>query len=469
MKRNVLKTLAVLFLVTSSAYLYSQEINRKGPSVDFGHGKLKVDKSGRFLIFDDSKPFFFLGDTGWELLHKLNTKEASEYLENRRLKGFTVILAVAISEFDGLNSPNAYGEVALINQDPLKPNDKYFNHIDTIIRIAETKGIFVAVLPTWGDKVDKQWGKGPVVFNKDNAYNYGQWIGKRYKDFKNIIWIIGGDRQGGGNNYIVWDAMARGIKMEDQNHLMTFHPVGWRSSSEWFQNTDWLDFNMLQSSHGQQYIPNYKLIGADYNLKPVKPCLDGEFCYEEHPINWNIKNGRFDDFDVRRSAYWNFFAGACGLVYGGYSVFQFYDATRESVPLFASAKTDWHLAMDLPGAYHVGYLRNLIESRNMLSIVPDQTIIAKQSPVNIGHIVSLRGDSFAMVYAPASDTVTVSLNKFRADSIVAWWFNPRTGDANKIGVYANKGQRSFKVPLFYIDWVLVLDDKSKKFKAPGSI
>ncbi|MFZ0283370.1 MAG: DUF4038 domain-containing protein, partial [Bacteroidales bacterium] len=97
---------------------YSQEKPWNGPSVDFSHGKLKISGNHRFLIHEDGTPFFYLGDTGWELFHRLNKEETEKYLENRRAKGFTVIQAVALAELDGLNTPNAEGNKPLIDNDP---------------------------------------------------------------------------------------------------------------------------------------------------------------------------------------------------------------------------------------------------------------------------------------------------------------------------------------------------------------
>ena len=222
--KKIILILSIILLI--AVISYSQEKPWKGPSVDFNHGKLKVSDNKRFLIHEDGTPFFYLGDTGWELFHRLNKAETEKYLENRRAKGFTVIQAVALAELDGLNTPNAEGNKPLLDNDPLKPNEAYFAHVDWVIRKAQEKGICIGLLPTWGDKVDKRWGVGPIIFNKENAYKYGQWIGNRYKDYPNIIWINGGDREGGGDNKPVWDALAEGIKLVDKNHLMTYHPGG---------------------------------------------------------------------------------------------------------------------------------------------------------------------------------------------------------------------------------------------------
>lgn len=145
----------------------------------FTHGKLEVTKNGHYLQFADGTPFFWLGDTGWELFHRLNLTEIKQYLDNRSAKGFTVVQAVALAEFDGLRKPNQYGEVPLKNLNPATPNDKYFEVIESTVHMARQRNLFIGLLPTWGDKVTKLWGEGPVVFDSINAYTYGKWIGNR--------------------------------------------------------------------------------------------------------------------------------------------------------------------------------------------------------------------------------------------------------------------------------------------------
>src|SRR5512133_2255635 len=215
-----MKKIICCLVVISGMYIVNAQILPKtGPSVDLNHGRLIVSDNHRFLQFQDGTPFFYLGDTGWEFFHRLTYKEAEIYLENRRQKGFTVIQAVILAELDGLNTPDRNGDKPFVDNDPGRPGKAYFAFVDSLIRLAESKGIFIGLLPTWGDKVDRgSWGKGPEIFNPENAFTYGKFLGERYKNFPNIIWIIGGDRSGGtnskntGSNFPVWDAMGRGIK-----------------------------------------------------------------------------------------------------------------------------------------------------------------------------------------------------------------------------------------------------------------
>jgi hypothetical protein len=458
----------VISLIFCSLLSFSQENPWNGKSVDFAHGKLKISENKRFLIHEDGTPFFYLGDTGWELFHRLNKEETEKYLENRRAKGFTVIQAVVLAELDGLNTPNAEGIKPLIDNDPLKPNEAYFTHVDWVIRKAAEKGIFIGLLPTWGDKVDKRWGIGPVIFNKDNAYKYGQWIGNRYKDFPNIIWINGGDRDGGGDNKPIWDAIGEGIKSVDKNHLMTFHPWGERSSSEWFQNSTWLDFNMCQTGHGQRSYAIYKrIIVRDYDLKPVKPCFDGEPRYEDHPVGWNPNVlGWFNNEDIRQALYWNLFSGSFGHTYGCHPIWQMKTLAREPVGL---ARNNWYDVLDLPGAWDLMHARRLLESRSFLSRVPDQSLIVPAYFPETDYVVATRGDGYAFVYFPTGWAAEIILDRIGAKSITAYWYDPRKGESKLIETFPGKGIRKFTPPSGGRgnDWILVLDDTSKGFKAPG--
>src|SRR5437763_4406510 len=70
--------------------------------------RIAVSSNGHYLQYENGTPFFWLGDTGWELFHRLKLEEINQYLANRSQKGFTVIQAVLLAEFDGLRKPNQY-------------------------------------------------------------------------------------------------------------------------------------------------------------------------------------------------------------------------------------------------------------------------------------------------------------------------------------------------------------------------
>lgn len=52
-----------------------------------------------------------------------------------------------------VKAPNAYGEKPFVNLDASKPNEAYFKHVDYIVDKAAALGLYIGMLPTWGDKV----------------------------------------------------------------------------------------------------------------------------------------------------------------------------------------------------------------------------------------------------------------------------------------------------------------------------
>ncbi len=340
--------------------------------------RIQVHPDGRFLMTAEGKPFFWLADTGWELFHRLTRDEARPYLANRSQKGFTVIQAVALAEFDGLRAPNAYGDVPFADADPARPNEAYFAYVDELVRMAGEFNLYIGLLPTWGDKVTPMWGTGPVIFDEGSARAYGEWLGRRYADDTNIIWIIGGDRppvHEGQDWRPVWRAMAAGIRAGVGGPcVITYHPPGGvdRSTSVHLHDEEWLDFNMIQSGHGSGHdTPVWEAVARDYALTPVKPTVDAEPNYEDHPVNpwpsWNPADGYYRDDDVRRQSYRSVFAGGCGVTYGHHAVWQF--CSPRYAPVNHPDRYWWE-AIDRPGVSHMIYLRRLMESRPYFAAHP---------------------------------------------------------------------------------------------------
>jgi hypothetical protein len=442
-------------------------INQDPPAPRGSLPRLKVSDNRRFLVTEQGEPFFYLGDTAWELFHRLNRDEAEHYLADRVRKGFTVIQAVILAEFDGLNTPNALGDEPLLENDPTRPNEAYFAHVDVIVDRAAALGLYTGMLPTWGDKVNKKWGIGPEIFTPESAQSFGRFLGSRYRD-KPIIWILGGDRDVETDTHrAIWSAMAAGIHEGDGGrHLITMHPQGGQTSAKYYPDTPWLDFHMLQSGHSARNIPTYEQITRLYELSPTKPCLDAEPCYEDHPIDWKAENGWFDEYDVRKALYWSVFAGGCGVTYGCHDIWQFWQPGRDPI---SAARTPWRDAIKLPASAQGQHLRRLIESRPVLDRIPDQTLIVGDPGTGGEHVRATRArdGSYAMIYIPTRKAVSIDLSKLSGDELHVYWFDPRDGAVEWFGKIARNRTRSFTPPFEGPDWVLVLDDARLEYPPPG--
>lgn len=443
---------------------------------------LKVSENKRFLITADGKPFFYLGDTTWELFHRLNREDAIKFLENRAARKFNVLQSVAIAELEGHTDPNPYGHLPFVDLDVTKPAVKdgpqndYWDHVDFIVAQANKRGIYIGFLPTWGRFWHDTNNDRKPLFNASNAEVYGEWLGKRYKD-AGLIWILGGDRAVDSDEQKeIIRAMAKGLRKGDGGaHLQTFHPPGGGGSARWFHDDAWLDFNMRQNGHVAEFTERYSQTRVDYDRTPTKPVLDGEPIYEDHPVSFDAKKlGHSMASDVRRPLYWNLFSGAFGHTYGHHSVWQMWSPGKAPInnPLMP-----WSEAIDQPGAAQMQHGRALIESRPFLTRIPDDSIIVTDRvPTSVPgagryHFSATRDmdGTYAMVYAPVGRKFSVNLGTITGARVDAWWFNPRDGKARLIGGYENKGVREFTPPDYgeAMDWVLVLDDASRNYPEPG--
>jgi hypothetical protein len=163
----------------------------------------------------------------------------------------------------------------------------------------------MGLVATWGEWVIPRVGK-PLFDTCEQAYNYGWFLGNRYHEFQNIIWILGGDRHPDEREegLKLWRSMAEGIadgtngvrmmdgKADYSTTLMTHH--AFESSSRWFDNDEWIDFDMWGSYHA--IINNsraYQMALADWNRSNPRPTINAEPCYEGHGINYAIADNGF--------------------------------------------------------------------------------------------------------------------------------------------------------------------------------
>ncbi len=434
-----------------------------------GFSQFTLSPNKRYLL-KDGKAFFWMGDTAWELFHRLNREEVEIYLKRRAEQGFNLVQAVVLAEMDGLRVPNAYGNLPLIDEDPSKPNEKYFEHVDYIIDRAAFYNINIGLLPSWGDKVYKdKWGKGPEVFTVQNAEVYAGWLAKRYRSKTNLIWILGGDRiPRDENDLSIWNAMGRVIRKETGDRAMiTYHSQPNRiGSAEYFLNEDWLTFNMIQNGHCRD-LDVYNRITAMYNLNPVRPVIDGEPIYEDHPVCFNANDlGTSNAYDVRKAAYLDLFAGAFGHTYGCHDIWQMYSPATEAVN---GPHHYWYDALELPGAKQMIHVRNLMEAYPLLERVPDQSLILENNYPSAERIQATRGKDYVFVYTSTGKPFTLLLGKISGKRLKGFWYDPRNGKASGLMQIDNTGQKIFNPPSsgYGKDWILIVEDAEKKYPGPA--
>lgn len=422
----------------------------------------KLHVNGRYLSYGDNKPFFYAADTAWEIFHRIGREDAVYYLDNRARQGFNAIQAVALAEFEGLTVPNAYGRLPLKFTDglpdPTLPDTdsgySYWSHTDYIISEAQKRGLFIALLPTWGDKFNKLWGKGPEIFNESNAYTYASWIAERYRSEWNIIWMLGGDRPlDHAEHRAVIDAMARGIRDTGDTHLITFHPCGCRNSLDWLSDADYIDFHTSQTGHGIEHCYKSDEIMRHMAEKTGKPYMDSESRYEDHPACFDASlNYLWDAGDMRQNTYWNITTGTCGQTYGNHCIWSFNHTPSSYFPF------SWKDALLHPGAEQFGYARKLRESRDFFSFRSAPELVLTKYE-GMGHITAGMGDRYAYIYTPLGLPFAANLKLLGGTVLRAAWFDPRTGEEKVFAVLNGENASHFTPPAQGkgFDWILILE------------
>lgn len=395
---------------------------------------LRISPNGRYFLGQGGVPFFWLGDTQWQLFRDFTIEEAEGILKDRAKKGFTIIQVMVTGVGDG-TLPSKEGEKPWQNDDPATPNEAYFKKVDAIVRLAGEYNLILALYLCHNAQRN--------YINVRNARDYARWVANRYRAKPHVIWVFVTEVPVPVYLPLIRELVA-GVREGSRNtQLISYHPdpVTPALSSGEIHTEKWLAFNMIQTWNYYEGI--YGWVTRDYNRKPVKPVVMAEGAYEAgseygYPVTPLL---------VRRQAYWSYLAGG----------FHSYGHNHNwRVP------PDWKSAMNAPGVRQMKILGNFFRSMDWWNLVPDQWILLSQTVEGTTWNTAARsvnGD-WILVYLASPVTVTVDLSKITAgNKVKAKWFDPQTGKSNAIGTFRTTEKPSFTTPAGWEDALLCLNVK----------
>ncbi|KAL1704049.1 hypothetical protein EV121DRAFT_260108 [Schizophyllum commune] len=459
---RVASSLLALLSLAGGA-LASDSASQNSSTVPWSH--LSISAEGRYLYRTSSgEPFFWQADTAWELFHRLNRTDIDDYLRDRASKGFNVVQAVVLSELNGTDFPNFYGELALHDSDPTRPNEAYFEHVDWTVRRAADYGILIALVPTWGRWVNCGWHNGTIIFNETSAATYGRFIGERYPGLPKII---GADSNGFWacnasvaqdafrkdptldpttllgpitDTRAVWARMADGFAATESEAGFTPF-VTWHPTNMWISIPDTglpyghnylngslgtLSMDAVQSGHnipdnttvdtlftaltGWDSTLNYELI-TGMRAEFDGPVIDLENHYEGAYVGFNTSRPLWNASHVRHGFYNAYLSGSAGFTYGANAIWQMYapleELAREELyypPIIEQpANESWRDALAYPGATQAGYVKRLfagLTKEDLDSMGPNRTFIL--SPEGGEDILQFEANRYVAGLAAAS-------------------------------------------------------------------
>ncbi len=401
-----------------------------------GNMTINVSSNGRYFVDRNGGPFFWQGDTEWELFHLFSAPDAKALLQKRRDQGFSVIQVMVTGvypEWGVMKGMKPWKDTqAWLNNNPLTPNEDYFKRVDAIIAMAAEYDM-VLVIGVY-HAVDQDKGR----INVQNAKPWAKWLAQRYKNAKNVVWSM--YPHAVASSKPVVRATVEGLLEGDGGaHLITMHPDPSPKSSSFMHTEPWLSFNTLQTWSTD--LTNYNMVRADYARIPARPVVNGEARYEEEDGTTPL--------EVRRAGYWACLAG------GFYSY-----GHRDN---WMSPRT-WRNWWDAPGASQMKVLGSVFRSIEWWKLVPDQTILVNGSKGDVASR-SAEGD-WILAYLTGDDPVTCKLDRITAShSATGWWIDPLTGAKTKIGVFPASEDHTFSPPHGWQDAILLLEKQPRQEQA----
>lgn len=427
---------------------------------------LRVAETRRFLVDATGRPFLVQAEAAWSLLIGLTRDETDVYLRDRRRRGFNALIVNLIEhEFAGAANShkapkNRQGEGAFsVAGDFSAPNEAYFAHADWALARAEEEGFAVFLAPCYlgYPRLTEGWYEEVLKNGVAQCRAYGRFVGARYRERKNLIWVMSGDRNPDAARPMV-EAMAAGLREAGAAQLMTAHCQPGESPRQIYPLSPWLQLNNVYT-----YDPVHRNALYAYLTEPVMPFILFESAYENER---GATPGR-----LRAQAYTALLAGACGQAFGNLPIWKF--------------GSNWQEALGSEGSVSMGHVSGLFRSRAWTELVPDSMHVV----VTEGYIggdtwvgcARTRDGCTVIAYLPEkparqkseatnpkryAPTIDVDLTKVSGAAAKAWWYNPRDGSATAAGEFPTTGTRTFTRP-DDADWVLVLDDAAAGLPPPA--
>ena len=416
---------------------------------------LHVSKNGRYLVDRRGVPFMIVGDSPQALIGNLSVKAAAGYIANRRAAGFDALwVNLLCATYTGCRSDGStYDGIAPFTRkgDLSTPNPAYFTRAATILRLARQAGmaVFLDPIETGG------WLNVLRSNGATRAAAYGRFVGRRFRGFRNIVWLS-------GNDFQTWkdqadDTLVRtvalGIRSADPAALQTVELNYLRSASR--DDPRWRGIIKLDAAY--TYFATYAKVLREYERRPPVPVFLLEAGYEFEQNGSSISYG--SPQTLRRQEYWTALSGATGQFYGNHFTWQFADG--------------WQRNLDTKGSAQLGYLVNLLARRRWFRLVPDlgHRIVTKgygtfapNRNVSSSDYVTTAATPdgrLAISYLPEGGTIGIDTRRM-AGRVNARWYDPTSGGYTAVQGSPFAARRSLDLTAPGRnhegdgDWVLVL-------------
>jgi hypothetical protein len=442
---------------------------------------VKTSTNKRYLVDQRNRPFPIQGRTSWCIISQ-PAEGYRNYIDNTLLHGFNSIEMSVICHWPSSNHPphNGQGDIPFekqLNGSPWKgglvykdtlaeapdmntPDERYWKYVDEFFNYCETKGILIFLFPGYVgyDGGDQGWMQELIANGPQKVRRYGAWIAERYKNQKNLVWMLLGDQ--GKFTPIQKEAEAAliaGLKSVSGQQSVHYSAESFSGQS----SVDQVDFGHEMNLNGAY---TWDSVGVPahgrkaYQHTPVTPAFLLEEPYDEEGPDGNNYNPHATQ-PVRRFQWWGWLTTTGGYMAGNGFIWPFIDPY-------------WKQHLNTNAVKDMGVLNKFIRSVEWWKLVPSgldgmKNLITKgegKDTSNSFVAASATMDGTLLVaYVPPAHvgSITVDLTALRG-KIHASWLDPTDGTMKNIfgSPFSDKGDREFVIPGKNSggenDWVLLL-------------
>jgi len=418
--------------------------------------------STRYFTGADGNPFLLVGQASWALATRLKQEEATFYLNDQAQRGYnTVVVKFIDSAWTDSFPKNAYGELPFSgtlaggHADWKTPNEAYWAHVDWVVEQCAARGMLVIASPIFLGYAPPQGQYEDMLANGVlGSIAYGRFLGERYRDYDNILWLVGGDKSAGntlaGEPLALFTKFTDALQQADTRHLVSAHFLQEQQSYQY--PGPWQDYSFLYTglvSH-EAALRGYAFEGPQ---GPV-PMFLGEGRYVDAP--WD---GAHPTLQQLRGQAWQVMtSGGSGFVFGDEHVWHF-DAQH------AFADGPWRKNLDTPASHHQILIKDFFAPRAWHLLLPDTGDVfvtaGRGTRGQLSYVTAAVASdgSFGAAYLPNGGAITASLTRLSGPA-TASWYDPTDGRYLGIGSGLT-GSREFRTPTKNAagdaDWVLLLE------------
>ena len=453
-----------------------------GPYAIYQHGFLKTSTNGRYFVYADGTPFFYLGDTHWLYIHERfqisnvqGVPSEFQYTVNKRVaQGFTIFQSEAIHIPQGGVHTNINEEPHADLTDGLTAADLpgFWNIDQKFAYLADNGLVHANGFITWTSepaanaiytqaymaKLGRYWaaryGAYPVLWTTAQELDpnvYGV-----YNTNTIGLWYSGAQAVVSNDPY----AQPLGVHMQSNGNGMNSPADSWWGSKPYHK---WWPMQ-LQGEIDETILP---FVESFWTNTPTKPIVLYETPYEDF---WTTTDG------ARNDGWKAFQWGMCGYGYGANGVwndtFDFTNSDWATAYYMPGSYLKWYDGANLPGAAQLSYMKNFYTALDWWNLTPRFNDPAWGSFADPNEsLLSSESNLTYVTYFFDSSNGTGTLKGMAAGvSYDATWFNPRTGVYTDIGGFVpTAGQWTAPVRPSSSDWVLLVrQNPSAIFPSPAN-